>query len=136
MSKDVTVSRFYLNEPAREWLKSVEKRCLEFSFSDNYEKRMFNCFLHNARSVRNKTKETNALLQINEIDIGICVESWIRNNMDDNFFLQKCWPFGFKFHSAPRLNKRGRGICLFYRSNIQRILKVNYQSSSNAAAQP
>ena len=39
--------------------------------------------------------------------------------MDDNFFLQQCCPSGFKFHSAPQLNKRGGGIRLFYRSNIQ-----------------
>ena len=95
------------------------KKQLEFSFSDHYEKGMFNCFLHNAHSARNKTKEINASLQINEIIIGICVKSWIRINMDHNFFLQQYWPSGFKFYSAPRLNKRGGGICLFYRSNIQ-----------------
>ena len=55
----------------------------------------------------------NALLQKSEIDIRICVELWFRNNMDDNFLLQKRCPFGFKFHSAPRLNKKGRGIGFF-----------------------
>ena len=65
---------------------------------------MFNCFLHYARSVRNK-KELNASLQINEIDIGICVKSWIRNKMAANFLLQQCCSSGFKFHSAPRLKK-------------------------------
>ena len=89
---------------------------------------MFNCFLHNARSVRNKTKEVNASLQINEIGIRICVESWIKNNMNDNFFLPQCCPSGFKSHSAPRLNKRGGGICLFYRSNTQ---LHNFESQSS-----
>ena len=86
---------------------------------------MFNCFLHNARSLRNKTKERNALLQMNEIDIGICVESWISNNRDDNFLLKQCCPYGF---SASQLNTRGGGICLFYRPNIQ---GENFESQSS-----
>ena len=104
------------------------KKRLEFNFSDNYENWMFNCFLHNVRSVRNKKKEIKAFLQINQIIIGICVRSWVRIKIDDNFFLQQYCPSGFKFQSAPRLNKSGRGICLFYRSNIQ---LENFESQSS-----
>ena len=71
---------------------------------------MLNCSLNNARSVRNKSKELNALLQINEIYIGICVESWIRNNMDGYFFLQQSCPSSLMFHSAPRLNKKAQEL--------------------------
>ena len=50
----------------------------------------------------NKTKELNAFLQINEIDIGFCVESWIRDNSDDNYLLQQCCPpvLSFAVHPA------------------------------------
>ena len=74
--------------------------------------------MKNARSIRNKTKELSAILELNEILICVCVESWISNTPDDNFLLQQCFPRGFKFFNAPRINERGGGICTFYRSDF------------------
>ena len=77
-----------------------------------------NTCLHNVRSIRNKTKDVNALLEVNEISLRVFIESWITNNSDDDFILkQYCTP-GFLFYSAPRVNKRGGGICLSYRNDI------------------
>ena len=68
--------------------------------------------------VRKKTKSVNALLEVNEISLGVFIESWITNNSDDDFILKQCCPPGFLFYSAPRVNKRGVGICHFYRYDL------------------
>ena len=39
-----------------------------------------NICLHNVRSARNKTKDVNALLEVNESSFGVFLESWITNN--------------------------------------------------------
>ena len=77
-----------------------------------------NICLHNVRSIRNKTKDVNALLEVNEISLGVFIEARITNNSDDDFILKQCCPSGFLSYSAPRVNKRGGGICVFYRYDI------------------
>ena len=57
-------------------------------------------------------------MEVNEISLGVFIESWITNNSDDDFILKQCCPPGFLFYSAPRVNKRGGEICLFYRYDI------------------
>ena len=130
--ENVIVSRFYLDKPARKWLKSIEKRWLEFRISDSYEKRMFSCFLYNARFVKYKTKDLNAFLQINKMDTEICVKLWIRSIRDEKLFFQQCCPFGFKCHSL-----MARGIVYFMRSHIQ-LEKIEGELSVflKTAAQP
>ena len=64
-------------------------------------------------SLRNKTKELSVHLESNEIYFGLCVEIWISNTSDDIFLLQQSCPHGLKYYSAPKLNKRGGGICIF-----------------------
>ena len=63
-------------------------------------------------------KDVNALLEVNEISLGVFIESWIMNNSDDDFILEQCCPAGFLFYSEPRVNKRGGRICLFYRYDL------------------
>ena len=54
-------------------------------------------------------------MDVNEISLGVFIESWITNNLDDNFILKQCCPPGFLSYSAPRVNRRGGGNCLLYR---------------------
>ena len=69
------------------------------------------------RSVRKKMKDVNALLEVND-SFGVLIESWITNNSDDDFIPKQCCPQGFLFSSEPSFNKRGGGICLFYRWDL------------------
>ena len=61
--------------------------------------------------------DVNALLEVND-SFGALIESWIANNSGDYFILKQCCPQGFLFYCAPRVNKRGSGICLFYRCDL------------------
>ena len=69
-------------------------------------------------SVRSKTKDVNALLEVNEISLGVFIEWWITNNSDDDFILKQCCTPWFSFYSEPRMNKKEGGICLFYRYDL------------------
>ena len=74
--QNVTVSRFYLNEVARNWLKKVDQNWLLASptlkqKSTKQRSTELNICLQNARSVRNKTKDVNALMEVNEISLGV-----------------------------------------------------------------
>ena len=98
--ENVTVSRFYLNEAARDWLNKVDQKWpLVISplrqRSTKQKSTELNICLHNVRSIRNKTKDVNALLEVNEISLGVFIESWITNNSDDDFILKQCCPPGF-----------------------------------------
>ena len=120
--ENVTVSRFDLNEAARDWLISLDQNWVLASPQFNRRKKQrsteLSVGLHNVRSVRNKTKDSNALLEVNEISFWVFIESWITNNSDDDFILKRCYHPGFLFYSAPRVNKRGGGICVFYRCDL------------------
>ena len=73
--ENVMVSRFYLNEAARDWLKKVDQNRLLASpqLKQRTKRRSteLKICLHNVSSVRNKTKDVNALSEVNEICFGV-----------------------------------------------------------------
>ena len=121
--ENVTVSRFYLNEAARDWLKKVDL-CSQLASpplkqrSTKQRSTELNICLHNVRSVRSKIKDVNFFSEVNEISLGVFIELWITNNSDDDFILKQCCIPGFLFYSAPRVNKSGGGICVFHRYDL------------------
>ena len=50
-------------------------------------------------------KGLNALLDVNELNLGVFTESWITNNSDIDCIQKQCFPLGFHFYSAPRVKK-------------------------------
>ena len=71
-------------------------------------------------------------MEVNEISLGVFIESWITTNSDDDFILKQCFPRGFFFYCAPRVNKGGGGICLFYRydlhsENLEKFISEFFQ---------
>ena len=92
LPENVKVSRFYLKETARDWLKQVDQNWLLASFPLKQRCTELNICLHNIRSVRNKTKDVNAFMETNKISLGVFTESWITNNSDDNFIQKQCCP--------------------------------------------
>ena len=69
-------------------------------------------------AVRNKTKDVNVLLEVNEISLGVFIESWITKTSDDDFILKQYCPRGYSSIVHQGLIKRGGGICLFYRYDL------------------
>ena len=70
----------------------------------------------NTRSIRNKTSEFNDFVIDNDLDIvGVC-ETWL--HPDDDAVIAALNPGGHRFCHTPRLHKRGGGVALLYRSNL------------------
>ena len=69
-------------------------------------------------SVRNKLKDVIALLEVNEISFGVCIESWIMNNWFVDFIVKGCCPQDL--FSIVQLGwiRRVGGVCLFYRCDL------------------
>ena len=65
--ENVTVSRFYLNEAARDWLKKLTKIVLD-SNQRRHKDLQDLIFVYKMYALSNKTKEVNALLEVNEIN--------------------------------------------------------------------
>ena len=90
--ENVTLSKFYLNEAARDWLKKGDQTSLlaspQLKQRTKQRSAELNICLHNVRSVRNKAKDVNALLEANEISFKVFIEAWITNNSDDEFILK------------------------------------------------
>lgn len=70
----------------------------------------------NTRSIRNKTSEFNDFVIDNDLDVvGVC-ETWL--HPDDDAVIAALNPGGYRFCHTPRLHKRGGGVALLYRSNL------------------
>ena len=70
----------------------------------------------NPRSIANKKEEVSKIL--NDLDIFVCVESWL--NKDTNFHFT-----GFKTFRKDRTDKNGGGIVLLIRNNLAYKEKEN-----------
>ena len=77
-----------------------------------------NC-LHNARSVRNKTSQIRNLIEADDFNPIILTENWIRDNSNDEFFLQQCCPNGYYYLSANRKKEMCRGLAVFYDGTVR-----------------
>ena len=86
--ENVSFSRFYLNQKAREWLASFDT-CLSNVKSVNNRVKV--C-LHNARSVRNKTSQIRNLIEANDFHLIILTETWIKDNANDEFLSRAVLP--------------------------------------------
>ena len=93
----VSFSRFNLNQKAREWLASFDTWLSNFKTVNDRVK----VCLHNARSVRNKTSQIRNLIEANEF-----TETWIKDNANDEFYIQQCYPNGYYYLSANRKEKK------------------------------
>ena len=89
---------------------------------DSKRKSLDLCLL-NARSVRNKTLAISDFTTDLNIDIMALTETWL--NSDDEAFITEICPEGFKFIHAPRNNnKRGGGVGLLFKNNLQMKKKL------------
>jgi exonuclease III len=112
-------------------LTSVPISTSQASASNSVSK-ILKCALLNARSVRQKSNSIDKAADIcdlisgENIDILCITESWIRDNALDSQVLSELTPPGYLIVSVPRVNKRGGGVAVMYRSSI----KLSMQTST------
>ena len=72
--------------------------------------------LINCRSVANKTQEIQLELVLNNLDLCILTETWIKE--DDTITPNRLCPSGYKALSISRHSRIGGGIAIVYKSNL------------------
>ncbi len=71
----------------------------------------------NARSLKNKTSEFVDFVIEHDLDIaGVC-ETWL--TADDMAPIGHVTPYGYSFKHVPRKDRRGGGVGVLYRSDLQ-----------------
>ena len=77
------------------------------------------CLL-NARSLRNKTSAFNKFVSSNDLDIIGVIETWLRPS-DTQGLMDEITPAGFQLHHVPHRNKKGGGVAVFVRNDIDSV---------------
>ena len=78
------------------------------------------CLL-NARSLRNKTSAFSDFVLSNDLDITGVTETWLRLS-DIQGLMDKLTPAGFQLHHVQRRNKKGEGVAVFVKNDIDSLL--------------
>ena len=77
------------------------------------------CLL-NAWSLCNKTSVFSEFVSSNDLDIIGVTETWLRPS-DTKGLMDEITPAGFQLHHVPRMNKRGGGVAVFVRNDIDSV---------------
>ena len=115
---------------------SIAVPLLPAQHRDISKPRSLKCALLNACSAKQKTANVDKPADIcelvieNNIDILAITETWIRDNTQDSRALTEMTPTGYVIHSVPRKNRRGGGLALIHRSNIEVTLHGEASYSS------
>ena len=78
------------------------------------------CLL-NAWSLHNKTSAFSVFVSSNDPDMIGVTETWLRP-LDTQGLIDEITPAGFQLHHVPRRNKRGGGVAVFVRNDIDGVL--------------
>ena len=82
--------------------------------------------LLNARSINNKIEEITDTIISNNLDLLAITETWVTESSTNHAIVQILHGLqNFSFTSQARSNKRGGGICLFYKDNLKVSNNVN-----------
>ena len=81
--------------------------------------KLVNMCLMNTRSVRNKTLEVKDYVVEHSVDITALTETWLRSDELDAKTLGDVCPKGYKLPNEPRKEKRGGGVGVLHRQNIE-----------------
>ena len=72
----------------------------------------------NAQSVRNKTNEIRECIVDNAMDALALTETWLKGDASDDVILQELIPPGYNCEHMARMNRRGGGVALLFKSTI------------------
>ena len=75
----------------------------------------------NVRSLRNKTSAFSDFVSTNDLNIIGVTETWLRPS-DTQGLMDEITPAGFKLHQVPRENKKGGGVAVLVRNDIDSVL--------------
>ena len=78
------------------------------------------CLL-NARSLHNKTSAFSDFVSSNDLAIIGVTETWLRPS-DTQGLMDEITPAGFQLHHVPCRNKKGGGVAVFVRNDIDSML--------------
>ena len=82
--------------------------------------------------MRNKTSAFSEFVSSNNLDMIGVTETWLRPS-DTQGLLDEITPAGFQLHHVPRRNKRGGGVAVFVRNDID---GVHYQTDQRETFEP
>ena len=82
--------------------------------------RKFKACLLNAQSLRTKTLAFGDFVSSNDLDMVGVTETWLRPS-DTQGLIDEIAPAGFQLH-VPRRNKKGGGVAVFVRNDIDSVL--------------
>ena len=74
----------------------------------------------NVRSLRNKTSAFSDFVLSNDLDIVGVTETWLRPS-DTQGLMDEITPAGFQLHQVPRENKKGGGVAVLVRNDIDSV---------------
>ena len=74
----------------------------------------------NVRSLRNKTSAFSDFVLSNDLDIVGVTETWLRPS-DTQGLMDEITPAGFQLHQGPRENKKGGGVAVLVRNDIDSV---------------
>ena len=74
----------------------------------------------NVRSLRNKTSAFSDFVLSNDLDIVGVTETWLRP-LDTQGLMDEITPAGFQLHQVPRENKKGGGVAVLVRNDIDSV---------------
>ena len=77
--------------------------------------------LPNAQSLHNKTSAFSDFVSSNDLDMVGVAETWLRPS-DTPGLIDEITPAGFQLHHVPRRNKKGGGVAVFVRNDIDSVL--------------
>ena len=98
----------------------------DISFKPGPSVRYFKARLLNARSLCNKTSAFGDFVSSNDLDMVVVTKTWLRPSGTQGL-IDKITPAGFQRHHVPRRNKKGGGVTVFVRNDIDSVLCQIYQ---------
>ena len=108
------------SEKAKKKIRSGNN-CMNIN-SVKYMKDTLKVFYCNARSIRNKIEELRGIIAMEELDIIGITESWANaDDLSDLFEIS-----GYNLFRCDRLNKKGGGVLLYVRSDLN-CIELNFQ---------
>ena len=127
------VDNFSWNCPACSPLPLTTPACLHHSFnfspSIGRDKHSLDCIVLNARSLRNKLLDFQSVVYAGKFDIVTVSETWL----DDTVFDHEILPTGYTIFRKDRVDRRGGGVLMAFKSDITAWRRNDLESDCELA---
>ena len=79
----------------------------------------------NSRSISNRSRLINDSIADRNIDIFALLETWLRGDDSDLYYIRDICPDGYVFHHVPRLHTTGGGFGIALKNNIKAKIQAH-----------